>query len=76
MGPSMFGVYLLHDATPLGKFIYEKQEVLIWRNLQWHPVMNIFASAATTFVLCCVVDVARRISLEGLRRLLCSKGEL
>lgn len=63
MGPSMFGVYLLHDATPWGAEMYRRPE-------QWldagglNPILVVFICAVLTFAACLCMDLLRRAMLR------------
>ena len=60
ISPSMFGVYLLHDATDFGKFLYQIPEHEMISRISCHPIVAISVSAIVVFVLCLLVDLMRR----------------
>ena len=61
LGPSMFGIYLLHDATQIGPSIYRIPETWLASYTGLHPAMTIIICAITTFAFCLVIDLFRRL---------------
>ena len=59
-GPSMFGIYLCHNATRFGLSIYRMPETWLSQHTSLHPSVIISLCAVGTFLLCLGVDLARR----------------
>ena len=67
VGPSTFGIYLIHDVMPVGKHLYWIPERYLYESLGWHPTACIVLSAIITFVLCLMIDSVRRLLVVGLK---------
>lgn len=59
-GPSMFGVYLLHDTTSFGHLIFQQPEAWLATHTGLHPILVVSLAALFTFVVCLSVDLLRR----------------
>lgn len=70
--PSMFGVYLLHEVSSYGKLFHRVPGQYLTDHFALPPALVIFLSAAVCFLLCLLLDVARRYSLMGVKAL-CAK---
>ena len=64
LGPSMFGVYLLHDATRIGPWIYRIPERFLVDHTTIHVAVITFGCAVFTFVVCIGVDLLRRLMVH------------
>ena len=67
VGPSTFGIYLIHDVMPVGKHLYWIPERYLYESLGWHPTACIVLSAIITFVMCLMIDSVRRLLVVGLK---------
>ena len=67
VGPSTFGIYLIHDVMPVGKHLYWIPERYLYESLGWHPTVCIVLSAIITFVACLMIDSVRRLLVVGLK---------
>ena len=67
VGPSTFGIYLIHDVMPLGRHLYCIPERYLYESLGWHPTACIVLSAVVTFVVCLLIDSVRRLLVVGLK---------
>lgn len=70
--PSMFGVYLLHEVSSYGKLFHRAPAQYLIDHFALPPTLIIFLSAIVCFVICLLLDVARRYSLMGVK-VLCAK---
>lgn len=68
LGPSMFGVYLLHDATRIGPLIYSWPETWLFNHTSLHPALIILMCAIFTFFFCITVDLLRRMMVSCMGR--------
>lgn len=58
MAPLMFGVYIIHEATGIGRMIYKLPQQ--WAaNSNVHPILIIFASALLTYFMCIALELLR-----------------
>ena len=64
LGPSMFGVYLLHDATQIGPWIYRIPERFLVDHTTIHVAVITLGCAVFTFVVCIGVDLLRRLMVH------------
>ncbi len=60
----MFGVYLLHDTTSIGRKLYQIPEAWLAANTDLHPMIVVFLCACLTFCICLGVDFLRRAMVE------------
>ena len=67
VGPSTFGIYLIHDVMPVGKRLYWIPERYLYESLGWHPTACMVLSAIITFVACLMIDSVRRLLVVGLK---------
>lgn len=66
IGPSMFGVYLMHEVMHNGKMIYRvPQEWLCSFGVP--PFACVVLTAITTFLFCLIVDICRRLLIAPLK---------
>lgn len=66
IGPSMFGVYLMHTTTSFGELLYVCPQKWLMAHVSLHPALVVFLSAVVCFVLCVGADVLRRFLLRGI----------
>ena len=66
LGPSMFGVYLMHTTTSFGELLYVCPQKWLMAHVSLHPALVVFLSAVVCFVLCVGADVLRRFLLRGI----------
>ncbi len=68
LGPSMFSVYLIHEA-PIGKYLYRIPETLLPEVVPVIPTWAvILISTLLTFTLCVLIDLCRRFVLWNVMR--------
>lgn len=60
--PSMFGIYLLHETTSFGRYLYRVPEGYL-ADKGFRPCIAIVISAIGVFLVCLVIDIARRLML-------------
>lgn len=66
MGPSMFGVYMMHEVMHNGRLIYRiPQEWLHSHGVS--PFACVFLTAVSTFLICLAVDLCRRVLLAPVK---------
>lgn len=68
LGPSMFGVYLMHTTTSFGELIYICPQKWLMANSALHPVLIIFVSSVICFAICVIADVIRRLLFSIVRK--------
>lgn len=61
VGPSTFAIFLFHHATCFGNDIYRVQQFALVDRWGVHPLPIIAVTAVSTFVLCLMVDLLRRV---------------
>ena len=60
ISPSMFAVYLIHETTPMGRFLYLVPQKWLWENTSLPPFCVVIVTSVATFSICMFVDMARR----------------
>lgn len=63
LGPSMFSVYLIHNTTSFGPFLYIIPERILHAQ-GFHPLFAITMSAVFCFISCVLIDSIRRSLLK------------
>ena len=66
VGPSMFGVYLIHEVMHNGREIYRIPQAWL-SSLGCSPFACVVITAMSTFTFCIVVDLVRRSLVYMLR---------
>lgn len=75
ISPSMFAVYLIHNVASFGPSLYQVPQRWLLDHTAIHPILIVFLTAMTTFVLCTLLDLLRRLTLSICARALsCSRG--
>lgn len=60
ISPSMFGIYLFHDTTTIGRNLLIAIEQRLSEGLGWHPIAIIALSGVAVFGASLIVDLLRR----------------
>ena len=66
VGPSMFGVYLIHEVMHNGREIYKIPQACL-SSLGCSPFACVVITAMSTFTFCIVVDLVRRLLVRSLK---------
>ena len=66
VAPLMFGVYILHNAIPLGHELYRVPQSLLVRHTNLPSFVIVSATAVFTFLSCLVFEWARYVLLRPL----------
>ncbi len=69
VGPSTFGMYLLHDTTSFGRLIYQIPEQYLETNTTLHPTLIIIICAIVTYIIALCIDIIRRGVFVAISRL-------
>jgi len=60
LSPSMFGIFIMHECTTYGESLYVPLQVWL-QDQGWSPPIIVVVTAITTFTICLIVDLMRRL---------------
>ena len=72
----MWGVYLLHSETLVGRKLFEVPERFFAETTSLSPLVIVFLAAVFTFSVCTVVDSVRRMMVLPIDKFITSKLKL
>lgn len=64
MTPLMFGVYMMHEGTEVGRMLYIIPQHYMLSSTSLSPLLIIPISAVICFMLCIVIDCVRRFLIR------------
>lgn len=66
VSPSMFGVYIIHTATPFRSHLLQDPQRLTFAGIENWPLVHMLFAAMLTFVISIVIDIVRRAIFSGI----------